>query len=261
MSTDLEFWATTFHHATERREEAPRPTELWPGCGLDDAYAIQTATVNRRIARGESIRAIKLGLTQQAEQDQWSIPHPTFGTLTNDMLLGPGDIFEVSLGVEPKVEAEIVVVLSRAISRYIHSLDDLVSSVGSVHAGIEILDSRFRQGGFQPLDAVADNQSALSGVWAHDGMAVADIDIVAESATLTINGEVKGSGLASKILGNPLTAVLGAVNERVRLGLDVPAGLAIFSGNLCEAAVPVASGDQVTVTFSSLGSLSLDVGP
>ena len=259
MSTDREHWATTFLDATERRGEAPRPSPSWPGFGLDDAYAIQTATVNRRLARGETVRALKLGLTQQAEQDQWSIPHPTFGTLTNDMLLAPGDVFEVSRGVEPKVEAEIVVVLSAAISDHLHSLDDLASSVASVHAGIEILDSRFRQGGFQPLDAVADNQSALSGVWADEGVAVAGIDIAAESATLAINAEVRGSGSASRILGNPLIAVMAAINERVRLGLEVPAGLAIFSGNLCPAAVPVARGDRVTVAFSSLGALSLDV--
>jgi 2-oxo-3-hexenedioate decarboxylase len=256
---DVSQWAAVFTQSTSTGEPATRPTETWPGVTLDDAYAIQFATISTRVAAGEAIRAIKLGLTQQLEQDQWSIPHPTFGTLTDSMLLQPGDAFQVSRGREPKVEAEIVVIIGQDISDRLVSVDELVSHVASVHAGIEILDSRYHQGQFHPVDAVADNQSALSGVWLGEGIAVRDIDLVNESATLTIGGVEKGSGVASRILGNPLNAVLGAVNERVRLGQKVPAGLAIFSGNLCQAAVPVSAGDDVEVTFSSLGSLSLSV--
>ena len=256
---DVSQWAAMFTQSTASGEPATRPTASWSGVTLDDAYAIQSATISTRVAAGETIRAIKLGLTQQLEQDQWSIPHPTFGTLTDSMLLQPGEAFQVSRGHEPKVEAEIVVVIAQDISHRLESIDQLVPHIASVHAGIEILDSRYHQGEFHPVDAVADNQSALSGVWLGEGVAVQDIDLVNESATLSIGGVEKGSGVASRILGNPLNAVLGAVNERVRLGYMVPAGLAIFSGNLCQAAVPVSAGDDVEVTFSSLGSLNLRV--
>ena len=259
MTSDISQWATMFSHAADTKEPATRPTEEWPGVTLDDAYAIQLATIGRRLANGGSIRAVKLGLTQQAEQDQWSIPHPTFGTLTDSMLLQPGEPFPVSRGYAPKVEAEIVVVTSRDINHRVDSVDELVPYIASVHAGIEILDSRYHHGDFHPVDAVADNQSALSGVWAGEGVVLDGFDIVNESATLLIDGVEKGSGVASRLLGNPLIAVLGAVNEMVRLGRPVPAGLAIFSGNLCQAAVPVAEGNVVTVTFSTLGSLTLTV--
>jgi 2-oxo-3-hexenedioate decarboxylase len=257
--SDVSQWAAMFTQSATTGEPATRPTETWSGVTLDDAYAIQFATISTRVVSGETIRAIKLGLTQQGEQDQWSIPHPTFGTLTNSMLLQPGEAFHVSRGREPKVEAEIVVLIAQDISHRLESVDELVSHVASVHAGIEILDSRYHQGEFHPVDAVADNQSALSGVWLGEGVTPRDIDIVNESATLSIGGVEKGSGVASRILGNPLNAVLGAVNEMVRLGHAVPAGLAIFSGNLCQAAVPVSAGDDVTVSFRTLGSLSLSV--
>lgn len=259
MASDFSQWATMFTHSTGTKEPATRPTDAWPEVTLDDAYAIQFATIGRRLADGDSIRAIKLGLTQQAEQDQWSIPHPTFGTLIESMLLQPGESFPVSRGMAPKVEAEIVVVTSRDIDHRVDSVDELVPYIASVHAGIEILDSRYHHGDFHPVDAVADNQSALSGVWAGEGVLPADIDIVNESATVLIDDVEKGSGVASRLLGSPLIAVLGAVNEMVRLGRPIPAGLAIFSGNLCQAAVPVEQGDEVTVTFSTLGSLTLTV--
>jgi len=259
MVADVSWWATTFTQSTTTGEPAPRPTESWPAVTLDDAYAIQFETIASRLAGGESIRAIKLGLTRQVEQDQWSIPHPTFGTLTSEMLLQPGDAFAVTRGHAPKVEAEIVVMIARDITHQVESVEELVPLIATVHAGIEIFDSRYHRGDFHPVDAVADNQSALSGVWAAEGVALDDIDIVNESATLSIGGVERGHGVASRLLGHPLHAVLGVVNEMVRLGHTVPAGLAIFSGNLCQAAVPVSAGDQVEVTFSTLGSLSLSV--
>jgi len=259
MVADISQWATMFSHAAANNEPATRPTTSWPGVSLDDAYAIQSQTLATRLAGGESVRAIKLGLTQQAEQDKWSIPHPTFGTLTDSMLLHPGEPFHVSRGHLPKVEAEIVVVIAADISDRVESVDHLIPFIASLHAGIEILDSRYHHGDFHPVDAVADNQSALSGVWLTEGVSPVDIDIVNESASLAINGVEKGSGVASRLLGNPLIAVMGAVNERVRLGRPIPAGLAVFSGNLCQDALPVVAEDDVTVTFSTLGSLSLRV--
>ena len=257
---DISEWAEKFFQATRDKTPANRPTDSMPGLSLDDAYAIQFGTIAQRLDDGETIAAIKLGLTQQSEQDQWSIPHPTFGTLTDSMLLTPGEALPLSRGHAPKVEAEIVVILATQISHPVATVDDLVPFIGSVHAGIEVLDSRYHQGDFHPVDAVADNQSAFSGVWSAEGVAPGTLDMVNESVTLTIDGVEKGSGVASKLLGNPLMAVWGAVNEMVRLGRPVPAGLAIFSGNLCQAAVPVAPGNEVTVSFSTLGSLSLRVG-
>lgn len=259
MTADISQWATMFAHCADNKEPATRPTDAWPGVTLDDAYAIQFATIAQRLVAGESIRAIKLGLTQQAEQDQWSTPHPTFGTLTDSMLLQPGQPLQLSRGRAPKVEAEIVVVTSRDIEHQLNAVDELVPLIASVHAGIEILDSRYHHGDFHPANAVADNQSALSGVWLGEGLAPGNMDIVNESATLLIDGVEKGSGVASRLLGNPLVAVLGAVNEMIRLGRPVPAGLAIFSGNLCHTAVAVAEGDVVTVDFSTLGSVTLEV--
>jgi 2-oxo-3-hexenedioate decarboxylase len=251
--------ADMFAVATATGQAATRPTESWPDVTLDDAYAIQFETVSKKLADGDTVRAIKLGLTQQTEQDQWSIPHPTFGTLTTSMLLEPGEPFQVSRGHAPKVEAEVVVVIATDILHRLESVDELMPFIGSIHAGIEILDSRYHHGDFHPVDAVADNQSALSGVWRLEGLSPTDIDLVGESAKLFVDGVEKGSGVASRLLGNPLNAVLGAVNEMVRLGRTVPGGIAIFSGNLCQAAVPVAAGNEVQVRFSTLGSLTLQV--
>ena len=256
---DYSRWADMFAGATATGQAATRPTESWPEVTLDDGYAIQSETIAKRVAAGDPIRAIKLGLTQHVEQEQWLIPHPTFGTLTASMLLQPGQPFRVSRGHAPKVEAEVVVIIGEDIPHRLESTDQLIPLIGSIHAGIEILDSRYHHGDFHPVDAVADNQSALSGVWAEEGFSPTEIDLTQESARLTVDGVQAGYGVASRLLGNPLHSVLGAVNDMIHRGLTVPAGLVIFSGNVCEAAVPVEAGNEVRVDFSTLGALTLRV--
>lgn len=252
-------FATQFRDATAGGPPPPRPSVAWPGFTLDDAYDIQRAQVAWCLKAGEQVSAIKLGLTQKWQQDQFGIPHPTFGSLTDRALLHPGEAFSLSRGYAPQVEAEMVVILGTDITELPGHPEEVRDSIASVHAGIEILDSRFRDGVFHPLDGVADNQSGLSGVWSEEGLAPSRVDMVRESVVLTIDGQVMGSGDGSRILGDPLLAVHAAVVERLRRGFPVFSGLAIFTGNLCEQAVPVAEGNTVTVEFSGLGRLSLDV--
>jgi 2-oxo-3-hexenedioate decarboxylase len=254
-------FAGLFRDASAGGRPALRPSESWPEFTLADAYAIQREQVSMWESAGETVAAVKLGLTQTSQQEQFGIPHPTFGTLTDRALLKPGQPFSHSRGYAPKVEAELVVVLGKDITHPPTHPDDIRESIATIHAGIEILDSRFRDGMFQPLDGVADNQSALSGVWSDEGVAPELIDMAQESVVLTIDGEVKASGDGSRILGNPLLAVHGAVVEMLRRGFTVPAGLAIFTGNLCDQAVEVAAGNTVTVEFSTLGTLSVTIVP
>jgi 2-oxo-3-hexenedioate decarboxylase len=259
MAEDTDTWATALSEAAAARREAPRPSASIVGFDLDRAYAIQAACTARREAAGERVRAIKLGLTRQAEQDQWGLSHPTFGTLTDRMLIRPGETFSLSRGHAPRIEAEIVVVMAEAVTRRPGSLAELLPAIGQVHGGIEILDSRFRDGVFHPLDAVADNQSALSGVWSVQGRHVTDGDWGDESVTVTINSRHVATGHGSAILGNPLNAIFGVVDDRLARGFPVPAGLAIFSGNLLDQAQAIAAGDHISVSYSSLGELHLDI--
>jgi 2-keto-4-pentenoate hydratase len=203
--------------------------------------------------------AIKLGLTKQLEQEKWGIHHPTFGTLTDRMTLQPGQAFTLSTGHAPRIEAEVVVVMAEAVTSPPRSLADLLPAIGHAHIGIEILDSRFRDGITHPFDGVADNQSALSGVWSPQGKPVSECDLSDLSVTVTINGQEVATGHSSAILGNPLRAVFGVVVDRLNRGFPVPAGLAIFSGNTLSQPLPVSAGDAIRVRCTTLGDITLDI--
>jgi 2-keto-4-pentenoate hydratase len=259
MSENVDTWATTLMDATLHNREAPRPSQAIEGFTLDHAYAIQQATIALREASGEQVRAIKLGLTKQPEQEKWDIPHPTFGTLTDRMLIEPGETFSLSRGHAPRIEAEVVVVMASDVTSPPHSLADLLPSIGQAYVGIEILDSRFRDGVSHPFDGVADNQSALSGVWSTEGKPLNQCDLSDLSVTVTINSQEVATGHSAAILGNPLNAVFGVIVDRLKRGVPVPGGLAIFTGNMLSQPLPVSAGDSVLVSCTTLGDIALDI--
>jgi hypothetical protein len=46
MATDVSHWAAMFARAAGAHLPADRPSELWPGITLDDAYPIQFETID-----------------------------------------------------------------------------------------------------------------------------------------------------------------------------------------------------------------------
>jgi 2-keto-4-pentenoate hydratase len=54
------------------------------------AYAVQDETLRRRLARGERLVGVKLGLTSRAKQQRMNISSPLVAWLTDAMVLPAG---------------------------------------------------------------------------------------------------------------------------------------------------------------------------
>ena len=253
--TDTVSLARSFFDAARAPHLHPRPSHT-SSISVDEAYGVQAAQVALMEAGGESVVAIKLGLTDQGQRDAQGWNAPSFGTLTNAMILREGDEFSVAGSIMPRVEPEIVVVLGAEITSSI-TLDALASQIASIHVGIEIVDPRFDDPAFILTDALCDNAAARSGVWAAHGLSPHDIDLSELTATLSIDGDVVLTGHGSALMGNPLLLVKEVIDERLRLGLPVPKGLAIFTGNLAGKAHAVTAGQEVVVSAGALGEITL----
>ena len=175
------------------------------------------------------------------------------------MIIPAGGSLSLSAGLRPRVEPEIVVTLGTTLTEVPASRDELLSAISDVRVGIEVVDPRYDDSEFILTDALCDNASAHAGVI---GPTPADVRAerwADEELILSINGVEQVRGVGAALMGDPLRVVHAVIAERLRLGLSVPAGLSIFTGNVAGKAVPVVAGDLVEVSGSTLGVVTLHV--
>lgn len=79
--------ANKLYTAERERQQIPALTLAHPEMTMGDAYQIQTAWVDRKIAEGAKVRGYKIGLTSRAMQMAVNIDQPDYGVLLDDMFL------------------------------------------------------------------------------------------------------------------------------------------------------------------------------
>ena len=87
-------------------------TERYPDLVVEDAYAIQTINIDRRVAAGERIIGRKVGLTSAPMQKLLGVDEPDFGVLTDAMFVEDGDLISLGQLVQPRVEAELAFLMA-----------------------------------------------------------------------------------------------------------------------------------------------------
>lgn len=81
---------------------------------VPDAYAIQAASIARRLARGERRTGVKMGFTSRAKMLQMGVHDVIWGRLTDAMALEEGVAVPLSRYVHPRVEPELAFLLVAA---------------------------------------------------------------------------------------------------------------------------------------------------
>ena len=80
---------------------------------LDEAYDIQSASIQRRLNRGEKRNGMKMGFTSRAKMIQMGLNDMIWGRLTDQMMVEDGDTISLKNYVHPRVEPEIAFLLKR----------------------------------------------------------------------------------------------------------------------------------------------------
>jgi 2-oxo-3-hexenedioate decarboxylase len=213
-------------------------TEL-PGGGheIADPYAVQREVVDLRLARGETVAGVKLGLTSKAKMQQMGVDSVIWGWLTDAMRIEDGGVLDLGPRIHPKVEPEVAFLVRDG-------------AIAAVAPALEVIDSRWLDFKFTLDEVIADNTSAAGfvvGPWQPVPPAVDDLDV-----RLLVDGEVVESGSTAAILGDPREAFA----EALRLAGTLEDDWIVLAG-AATAAVPVGPGQTVRVEVEGLGSASL----
>ncbi|MBR9912997.1 MAG: 2-oxopent-4-enoate hydratase [Gammaproteobacteria bacterium] len=228
----------------------------YPDITIDSAYQISLQLLERRKSRGEVVIGKKIGVTSKPVQDMLNVRQPDFGFLTDSMLYTDEIPITGNL-IQPKAEGEIAFIMGRALMGPGVTEQDVLEATEAVVPCFEIVDSRIADWKISIEDTVADNASC--GFFAINEKAAVDprnIDLTKCEMTVMKNGEFLSRGLGSAALGNPLTCVAWLANVLGRYGVGLEAGDIVLSGSLVPLE-PVLAGDEMALTISSIGDLSI----
>ncbi len=236
--------------------EITKITDDYPDMTYEDAYDIQWCARRAKEARGHKIVGMKMGLTSQAKMKQMGVPNPCYGYLADYFAYGDGAEIKIDELIHPKVEAEIAFVLKDDLSGPGCHIGDVLAATDFVMPAVEIIDSRYKDFKFDLKSVIADNSSSSRYVTGGRMRDIKDLDLKTLGVVMEINGEVVQLGAGAAVLGHPATSIAMLANMMSERGEILKAGTYILSGAIT-AAMSVKKGDNVTVKFQNLGTLSM----
>jgi 2-oxo-3-hexenedioate decarboxylase len=224
------------------------------GLSEAQAYAVQSASIARRLARGECRTGVKMGFTSRAKMLQMGVHDMIWGRLTDGMAEDEGAPVSLKRFVHPRVEPELAFLLARPLPAKV-TLPEALEAVAAIAPALEIIDSRFDDFKFTLGDVVADNASSsgyVIGPWRDPRQDFANLGLV-----MSINGAARQIGSTAGILGNPLRSLVAAARLSAAAGEPLQAGWVVMAGG-ATAAEPLKPGQHVLLEMQGLGRVEFN---
>ncbi|HHG5367812.1 2-oxo-hept-4-ene-1,7-dioate hydratase [Pseudomonas aeruginosa] len=248
--------------AAERSRQQVRQFSLdYPDITIEDAYAIQRAWVERKIADGRVLKGHKIGLTSRAMQVSSNISEPDYGALLDDMFFEEGSDIPFQRFIVPRVEVELAFILGKPLKGPGCTLFDVLEATEWVIPALEIIDARIQQVDPQTkvtrkvFDTISDNAANAGVVMGGRAVRPGDIDLRRVPAILYRNGVIEESGVSAAVLNHPAKGVAWLANKLAPYGVCLEAGQVILGGSFTRP-VAAAPGDTFHVDYDLLGSIS-----
>jgi 2-keto-4-pentenoate hydratase len=257
MSSD-----TTIRLAAERIRDAyrtgnpiPPISEMLPGGDIDAAYAIQNLNTQEWITQGRRLVGCKIGLTAQSVQRQLGVAQPDFGMLFADMAMAEGMPIPAGRVLQPKIEAEVALLLGRDLDCERITIADIVRATEGVMPALEIVGSRIANWDIQIVDTIADNASSGLFVLGGPFRKLDGLDLRGARMAMRRGDEIVSDGVGAACLGHPLNAAAWLAAELSRRKRPLSAGDIVLTGALGPMC-PVAAGDCFTASISGIGDVA-----
>lgn len=256
--TDVEGKAMSLYEARRTRTAIAPFTDADPSLGMADGYAVQKELVRLILADGDRIVGYKAGLTSLPMQRMLGVDQPDYGPVLASTVYRDGDAISLGRFIQPKVEAEIVLVLGEELRGPGVTVEDARRAVSGAAASMEIVDSRFADWRIKLCDTVADMASNGAVAISSDIVPLAGVDLRLVGMVLSRDGVLVDTGAGAAALGDPLAVVAWLANTLAGDDIALEPGHVVMTGAL-HAAVPMRPGERYLAEFDRLGSIGIRV--
>jgi 2-keto-4-pentenoate hydratase len=252
MPVDLTKAIEDFWTARGRGEYFPKA--YFDRLEVDDAYRIQLALVDRRVAAGERQIGWKVGLTAKAIQEQFGFFEPVFGCILE--MQRSGRVFGASELIQPGFETELCFRLGKGLEGNV-SAEQARAAVAVVYPSFEIIETR---GDLtkQIAVALADNAQQRSVIAGAPVKLAPDLTLDQVTARVQLNGKEVATGLGSAVLGNPLNSIIWLAGKLGQYGRKLKADDIIMTGSFVRQ-FPLSAGDVAVAEFSGIGRVEVGI--
>lgn len=260
-SPAIEDLAQRLHEAERTRVPIRQPSLDHPDMSIDDAYAVQRALVQLKVAEGRVIRGRKIGLTSKVMQRAVAISEPDYGVLFDDMFFEDGGTVPADRFIRPRIEVELAFVLGEDLPHRAVTLFDVLRATEFVTPALEILDARVQMTDPETghkrtiVDTIADNAADAGLVLGGRVVRPFDTDLRWIAALLLRNGVIEESGVAAAVLNHPANGVAWLANRLAPHKVRLMAGDVILSGSFTTP-IFAEPGDTFVADYGPLGTVS-----
>jgi len=250
--------AAVLHGAESNRRPVEPLTNRFPELTVPEAYRIQQANVERRLARGEHVVGHKIGLTARAMQELFGVNEPDYGHLLDTMLHDERVPLDLSALIDPQIEIEPAFVLGSRLQGPNVGIADVLAATEYVCVCFEVIDSRIIDWRVRLQDTVADNGSSARVVLGAFKAAPNTLELDNLETELELDGVVRETGNTSAILGHPANGIAWLANRISEFGLTLDAGHVVLPGT-CTRCVRIGGHARVAGRIEGLGEVTLQL--
>src|ERR1700732_1750008 len=258
---DICLAAQRLHRAEQSRQQIPQLSLDHPGITIEDAYAIQQAWIEIKVAEGRTIKGQKIGPTSKAMQSALGIDEPDSGILLDDMFFADGGLDPSDRFIGTRVEAELAFVMRERLAGPHCTLFDVLNATDFVVPALEILDTRIER--VDPVtkstrkifDTIADNAANAGIVLGGRPLRPLDADLRWIGALCYRNGQLEETGLAAGVLNHPATSVAWLANKIAPLDMALEPGQVVLAGSYIRP-IETRKGDTSQADYGPYGTVS-----
>ncbi len=255
--------AALLDEAERSSTQIRQTTSIYPDMTLDDAYRVQAAWLELRLARGETMAGHKIGLTSRAMQAAMNITTPDSGFLTDAMVFEPDSTLVAADFCDPKIEVELCFVLAEDLSGADLTVDQVLDATEYVQPAVELIAARSHRRDPETartrtvVDTVADNAADAGIVAGGRRVGPRDVDLRWIAALASRNQVIEETGVAAGVLGHPANGIVWLARRYHEQGLTLEAGQSILAGSFTRP-IDIRAGDTFHFDYGELGSFGLE---